>query len=120
MSFVLDTNVVLYHLGNRLAETLPVGPLCISVVSEMELLSYPGLSETEEKQIIAFLEKINVIELSEPIKKEAIALRRAHRLKLPDAIIVATAKLLNASLLTNDAVLAKIEGIEIKGIALLP
>lgn len=34
--------------------------------------------------------------------KCAIALRKTYRLKLPDAIVAATAKFLNAMLLTND------------------
>lgn len=120
LSFVLDTNVVLYHLGNRLAENLPDGPLCISIITEMELLSFPGLSEKEEEEIQRLLKGINIIELSKPIKNEAIQLRKTFKLKLPDAIIIATAKNLSAPLITNDFALAKIEGIEVKTINLLP
>lgn len=118
MSFVLDTNVVLYHLGNRLAEDLPDGPLCISIITEMELLSFPGLSENEEREIQRLLKSINVIELSEAIKNEAIQLRKTFKVKLPDAIIMATAKSLSAPLITNDLALAKIKGIEVKTINL--
>ena len=50
---VLDTNVVLYHLGDRLAEPLPHGAICVSVITEMELLSYPSLSPEEESRYIA-------------------------------------------------------------------
>jgi predicted nucleic acid-binding protein len=110
VSVVLDTNVVLYHLGNRLAEDLPDGPLCISVISEIELLSYPGLSPDEEQNLRSFLEKINIIELNDAVKSGAIALRRKGKLKLPDAIVLATAKALGATLLTNDLTLAKAEG----------
>lgn len=118
MSFVLDTNVVLYHLSNRLAEDLPDGPLCISIITEMELLSFPGLSEEEEEEVQRLLKSINIIDLSEPIKNEAIQLRRAFKLKLPDAIILATAKNLSAPLITNDVELSKVEGIEVKTINL--
>jgi len=51
LSVVLDTNVVLYYLGNRLAGDLPSGPICVSVVTEIELLSYPDLSRDEEKHL---------------------------------------------------------------------
>ncbi len=40
---VLDTNAILYLLGGKLAGTLPVGEYFISLISEMELLSYPLL-----------------------------------------------------------------------------
>jgi len=40
--------------------------------------------------------------MDESIKRMAIALRKQYRLKLPDAMIAATAQSLNALLLTND------------------
>jgi len=43
MNKVLDTNTVLYLLGGRLAESLPEAYYFISVITEIELLSYPLL-----------------------------------------------------------------------------
>ena len=40
--FVLDTNVILYFLGGRLVDPFPAGAYAISVISELELLAYPG------------------------------------------------------------------------------
>ena len=40
--FVLDTNIILYFLGGRLADSFPAGAYAISVISELELLAYPG------------------------------------------------------------------------------
>lgn len=120
MSSVLDTNVVLYHLGNRLAEDLPVGPICVSVITEMELLSFPGLTESDEAEIKRLLESINIINISDAIKNGAIQLRRDFKLKLPDAIIAATARSMGIPLVTNDLVLAKVEGIKVKTINLTP
>ncbi|MBE7386141.1 MAG: type II toxin-antitoxin system VapC family toxin [Leptolyngbya sp. SIO1E4] len=100
--FTLDTNVALYLLGNRLAEPLPRGHYSASVITEMELLSYPDLSVNEEQQIQNFIGQLQIINLSNGIKKAAIDLRKQHGLKLPDAIIAATALTLETSLLTND------------------
>lgn len=100
--FVLDTNIILYLLGGRLAEPLPVGPYAISVISELELLAYPGLVLPEEQRIRAFLADIAVMELTQAIKDRAVDLRKRHSLKLPDAIVAATALILDATLLTND------------------
>lgn len=41
---LLDTNVVLYFLGGRLMNPLPSGQYFVSVITEIELLSYPSLS----------------------------------------------------------------------------
>ncbi|MBW4580962.1 MAG: PIN domain-containing protein [Tildeniella nuda ZEHNDER 1965/U140] len=46
--------------------------------------------------------------IDESIKGVAIALRKQHRLKLPDAIIAATAQSLKALLLTSDLKLASL------------
>jgi len=46
---LLDTNVVLYLLGGRLAEPLPVGQFALSVISEMELLAWPSLDAAAEE-----------------------------------------------------------------------
>ncbi len=86
--FVLDTNIVLYYLGGRLAEPLPSGQYFVSVITEMELLSYPNLREVEERYIREFLDRLQIINLNDTVKNAAIALRQQHRFKLPDAIVV--------------------------------
>ena len=99
---VLDTNIVLYYLGGKIAGFLPLGKYLVSVITEIELLSYPGLNSDEENQIISFLSHITVVGLESNIKNRAIGLRKKYKLKLPDAIIVATAQSVDAILLTND------------------
>jgi hypothetical protein len=51
---VLDTNIILYFLGGRLADPLPAGAYAISVISELELLAYPGLISSEEQRVRDF------------------------------------------------------------------
>jgi predicted nucleic acid-binding protein len=71
--------------------------------TEIELLSYPLLSNEEEQAICDFLADITIIELNQAIKESAISLRRQYRFKLPDALIVATTHFLTATLLTNNS-----------------
>lgn len=115
---VLDTNVVLYHLGGRLAEPIGGGQCCVSIVTQLELLSYPDITPSEESFIRAFLTDLTVVDLSSEICQSTVYLRRAYRLKLPDAIICATALALNATLLTNDKQLAAVSEIRIERVAL--
>lgn len=102
VKIVLDTNTVLYLLAGRLAQDLPPAEYCISVITEMELLSYPALRPEDESEIRDFLSDVTIIDLNREIKTAAIALRRQYRLKLPDALIAATALHLQAELYTND------------------
>ena len=116
---LLDTNVVLYFLGGRLAHPLPSGQYFVSVITEIELLSYPSLSPDEEAQIRDFLTKITVVGIESNIKELAIALRKQYRLRLPDAIIAATAQSLNATLFTNDVRLANLAGINAQSVQIM-
>ena len=109
MNYVLDTNIVIYHLKGRLLTELPRnGRYFISVISELEVLAYPDITPEEEASAKLFFQQLSSIDLSPEIKDCTITLRRNHRLKLPDAIIAATAKTLKAVLLTNDEKLAKV------------
>ena len=64
----------------------------VSQITRIELLSHRAMSKDEESRILAILKSVTVIPLDERIEAEAIVLRRRARLKLPDAIIGATAK----------------------------
>lgn len=115
---VLDTNIALYYLGGRLTVPLPDGSYHASIITEMELLSYPNLSQTEEQQICSFLAQLVVVGIDELIKNMAIALRKQYRLKLSDAIISATAQSLNALLLTNDLKLSSIPTLQTQSLTI--
>jgi len=118
MKIVLDTNAVLYFLGGRLAEPLPDADFYISVITEIELLSYPHLTVDEENAIRDFLTDVTLVDLTQAIKQAAITFRRQYRFKLPDALIVATADCLNADLLTNDTKLLNIKSLSTRKLQL--
>ena len=109
---VLDTNVVLYHLGGRLQNPLVKRKYIISIITEIELLSYSRIQADEINTIQNFISQITVVELRNSIKTETILLRRNYNLKVPDAIIAATALRLNATLMTNDQKLLNVSEIE--------
>ncbi|MCU0400907.1 MAG: type II toxin-antitoxin system VapC family toxin [Algoriphagus sp.] len=73
-----------------------------SIITEIELLSWKKLSETETKTISRFLFNFSRIELSGQIKDETIRIRKAFGIKVPDAIIAASALILNQPLLTHN------------------
>jgi len=113
--FLLDTNIILYILGDKFdLSEIPDGHFYISIITEIELLSYPKLESTEEESIRQFLNMIDIINLNTEIKEKTIYLRKKYNLKLPDAIISATAYSIEAELITNDKQLCQIT--EIKSI----
>jgi predicted nucleic acid-binding protein len=107
--YVIDTNPVIYFTDN-IIPTLPAGDRFLSVITEMELLVYPGLTPEKERHIQDFLNAVTIIPLTEAIKLEAIHIRRygVPRLKLPDAIIAATAVIFKAELVTDDTDIRKL------------
>lgn len=108
MRFVIETNIALYLLGGKLEEPIPAGEHLVSVITELELLAYPDMDPGEEERVRGFLGAVRVVGLGEDERSAAVRLRREHRLKLPDAIVAATAVVSNAVLLTNDSRLASL------------
>jgi predicted nucleic acid-binding protein len=88
--------------------SLPRNNLFVSIITEMEVLAKPDMGPDEEEDIQNFLKSVTIIPISDEIKREAILIRRegSPRLKLPDAIVAATAVILNARLVTADEKLA--------------
>ncbi|MDI6767696.1 MAG: type II toxin-antitoxin system VapC family toxin [Bacteroidota bacterium] len=111
---ILDTNIVLYLLGGKLdPDRLPDGKYAISFITELELLSYPKLTKSEETQIHNFLNEIEIIDITPDIKKFAIRFRKKYSLKLPDAIICGTVQSKHSKLVTQDMTLRKVKEVQI-------
>src|SRR4051794_8258852 len=103
MNILLDTNILIdYLLGNTEAgrELEQCNDCKISIITKMEVLV--GTSEEHEETIRGFLDNFTVIDLSKEIADIAISIRKEHRIKLPDAIIWATAKYCNSLLVTRN------------------
>ncbi len=113
-SLLIDTNIALYLLDGDtdLVEILDGQDVYISIISELELLGYQGISEAEKLKVKAFLNNCIIIELNQTIKDLTIELKQAHRIKLPDAIIAATSKYLNIPLISADRGFEKIDDLQ--------
>ena len=102
IDFVADTNILIYFLeGNHKLKSFRQSSFAASVVSEIELLSWHKIPESDKKIIKAFLDNCFVIELLPAIKDIAITLRQKHKIKLPDAVVAATSVYLDIPLLTS-------------------
>jgi predicted nucleic acid-binding protein len=90
---VIDTNILIDYLqGVSLAAkelTLYKSP-AISVISWMEVMA--GTTAGTERAARAFLQTFELLEIDSKVAEQAVALRKAKRIKLPDAVILATAQ----------------------------
>ncbi len=115
---LLDPNGALYLLGGRLREPFFPGSYGISVITEMELLAWPLLTGDEERKVRDFFGHLTICELSAEIRARAVNLRKSQRLKLPDAVVCATAIEFAVELWTNDKTLAKVPGLTCRSVTL--
>jgi predicted nucleic acid-binding protein len=74
---MLDTNIALYLLGGDkvLSAVLDEKEVFVSVISEMEMLGYPGISPEEILRIKSFLADTSIVELTPEVKNKTIELR---------------------------------------------
>jgi len=109
--FLLDTNTLIYLHNGRLANALPEGYFAYSLISEIELLSWPEMESVLEHELRELLAAFRRIEINAAVRETAISVRREHRLKLHDALIAASAIHFDAILLTNDQRLLTLPGL---------
>lgn len=90
--------------------------LAVTTVTMAEVLAGPlsAGSETLARRYRAVLETWQVVDLDADIAETAARMRAAYRLKLPDAIQLASALAINAdALVTHDRDFAKVQGLRI-------
>jgi predicted nucleic acid-binding protein len=113
-NFLADTNAIIYVFeGKDYMLPFLLNITSISVISEIELRGFYKITPNEEEIIKALLDDLEIISLDYQIKELAIKLKRNYKIKLPDAIIAATAIKKNLSLLTADKDFVKIDELEL-------
>ena len=110
---VLDTRACLYLLKQQVDPEVVIEDGVVSVVTEVELLGYPGITKRDEKLIKDFLAQFDRAEIDEPVKSAAIQLRRKHRLRLGVALICGTALARGATLVSHDKELRRVEELKV-------
>jgi predicted nucleic acid-binding protein len=101
---LFDTNILIDYLrGIPLArdELHRFPQTAISVISWMEVLV--GATSATESGTRMFLDRLTLLAIVDEIAERAVALRRTYRLKLPDAVIWASAQVHSMLLVTRDA-----------------
>ena len=104
MRVVLDTNILVDYLNGipeAADEIARYKDPIISRITWMEVLI--GAKDDEESRATReFLRLFRIEELGEAIAEEAVRVRQAKRVRLPDAVIYATAGSLGCQLVTRN------------------
>ncbi|MCU0325716.1 MAG: type II toxin-antitoxin system VapC family toxin [Spirosomaceae bacterium] len=74
----------------------------LSVVSQIELLGWNASNDELERRIKIFVDESNIIELGEGVIQKTIEIRRKIKVKLPDAIIAASAIVNDFTLISDN------------------
>lgn len=104
MRALFDTNILIDYLNGVDAAKIELARYerpAISVISWIEVLAgtKPEL-EAETRKFLAIFERV---ELGDAIADRAVTLRRSAKLRVPDAIILATAQVENLVLVTRNS-----------------
>ena len=103
--YLIDTNCIIDFANGKLSDNVKIfiasildDQPAISVINKIEILGFsnPG------NAILEFIKVIQVIGLTDDIVGVTVNVRRLHKIKLPDAIIAATALHHNRILVTRN------------------
>ena len=102
---LVDTNILIYLSKRKLELEKVASPevnLYISVITYMEVLGYKFQNKFEKQTIERLCKYFPVINLNPKIVEKVISVRQQYKIKLPDAIIQATAVISKMELITSN------------------
>ncbi len=104
IDFLVDTNFLIFTTQeNPIVEPFLDYNIGISFISELELLGVFSISKISKVNLQNVINECFVIEMDSEIKKKTIQIKQKYKIKLPDAIIAATALHYKIPFITADA-----------------
>ena len=103
--YLLDTNAVLDFMGKKLPaksqfilSEIVDNEINISAINKIELLSFYFVEQT----LVDFVSFAEVYPIDDETIDKTIVIRKKYKIKLPDAVIAATAIINNFTLITHN------------------
>jgi predicted nucleic acid-binding protein len=107
--YLLDTNSIIKYLDGSLnpngvafMNKILDDKSAISIITKIETLGFNFTVLAEQENMEYFVNNSTIMEMSNDVVNKTIVLRKRHKIKLPDAIIAATAIVYDFSLITGD------------------
>ncbi len=114
LRYLADTNAFIFLLDKHPAlKNLLESEWRFSFITEIELLGKPGISAHEIRNIRDLLDSCVKVVHAEEINKLTISLKQQYKIKLPDALIAASAIFHDLPLLTFDKGFAQIKSVDL-------
>jgi predicted nucleic acid-binding protein len=108
MGYLIDSNAIIDYLSGAMPEEAMIWPgntinevPIISVMTKIEVLGFKNTANTEAL-LNDFIDACMIIPLSEETIDQTIQIRKKHKIKTPDAIIAASAKVLALTLISRN------------------
>lgn len=110
VKYLWDTNTAIYFLQKQfppnaeffIDQILQDWQPVISAITEIELLCWKTATQNDLAVLNGFINDCLVIELEQAIKLKTADIRKVYKIKLPDAIIAATALVYDLILITRN------------------
>lgn len=110
MRWLLDTNILIDAFAGHPdavrtldeARAQKVEWIGYSAVTRLEILGFSGLSAADERGLRDLLAEFQEAAITSAVVEQAIEIRKATRIKIPDALIAATAIVHEAQLVTRN------------------
>lgn len=100
---LFDTNILIDYLNGieqAKSELARYSDKAISLITKMEVLV--GATPETENSIRGFLNEFSSLDIDDQVSDLAVRIRKQHKIKLPDAIVWATALTHNRLLITRN------------------
>ena len=108
--YLFDTNILIYWWADEIPpdqvpriEHLLKTLFTITIITRIDFLGFLGFSEDLKQKARDFLSYAIVLPLTPEVAERTIVLREKHSIKVPDAIIAATALTYDLTLITRNA-----------------
>ncbi len=110
MRWLLDSNVIIDALAGlphgvailREARIRSDISIVYSAITRIEVLGFPNLSEQEETAIRRLMDEFEEVAVTNAVIERTIEIRKLVRIKIPDAIIAASADVIQATVITRN------------------
>lgn len=108
MRYLIDSNVWIEAAANvpcavkALKSAMQGRWVGYSAITRLELFSYPDLNAREERQLKELLGLFVEVDVTAEIIDKAITIKRSRRVRIPDALIAASALQTSSALITRN------------------
>ena len=109
MTFLLDTNAAIDYIGGTLPgkaiawlDSIVDTEVAVSVINQIEMLGFNPDNPADMLPFEELVDTLVILPLDEEVVTRSIALRKRHKIKLPDAIVAATALVHGLSLISRN------------------